>query len=296
MAANADAGRDASPAAVRAAALRHGGVGEHAVDLGTAEAPVELLQRHHRHAHVRHAAVDRGRGQPELARAPAAARRERRREAHLGHAEDRRHLGRIAGEGVDGEAVEILDGEAGVVERGEDRRAHHRRLGLGERLPALVVRRRADADHCGLVLDAHGSENRVLTIARSNPAVAWNRKRCPDRGSLNDTQARLPRLRRRQPHVRGDRRVHEVPPEGVRGRDQVRRGQRAHEDRDQEQDQRLHPEPDVQQGRAPRGAGARVQAQEPRLDDRGRQGAPARAAAEVHRGARRRSSSPRPAS
>ena len=52
-------------------------------------------------------------------------------------------------------------------------------------------------------------------------------------------------------------------PDEVRRRDQVRRDQRAHEDRDQEQDQRVHPEPDVQQGRASRRPGARVPAQEP---------------------------------
>ena len=135
------------------------------------EAPVELLQRHHRHTHVRHAAVDRGRSQPQLPGAPATTRRERRGEAHLGHAEDRGDLGRIARERVDGEAVDVPHRESGVLECREDRGAHHRGLRLRVGPSTLVVGRRADADDCGLVLDAHQSENRVLTIARSNPRV-----------------------------------------------------------------------------------------------------------------------------
>ena len=64
LAVNATPAR-ATPTAVGAAALRHGRVGEHAVDLGTAEAPMQLLQRHEGHAHVRHAAVDGGGREPE---------------------------------------------------------------------------------------------------------------------------------------------------------------------------------------------------------------------------------------
>ena len=41
-----------------------------------------------------------------------------------------------------------------------------------------------------------------------------------------------------------------LPPEYA-GAGQVRRGERADQDRDEEQDQRVHPEPDLQQGRAP---------------------------------------------
>ena len=113
---------------------------------------------------------------------------ERRGEAHLGHAEDRGDLGRIARERVDGEAVEVLHREAGVVECREDRVAHHRALGLRERLATLVVRRRADADDCGLVLDAHRSENRVLTIARSNPRGRLRPERCTRTGGSQMTR------------------------------------------------------------------------------------------------------------
>ena len=42
---------------------------------------------------------------------------------------------------------------------------------------------------------------------------------------------RLPDQRRRQPHVRDDRGVHQVPAPGLRGADQVRAGERSHEDR-----------------------------------------------------------------
>src|SRR5205807_5700298 len=53
------------------------------------------------------------------------------------------------------EAVEVLDGEAGVLEGPEDGLA--RQLGLGQwlRLASLVVLGRADADDCGLVLQRH---------------------------------------------------------------------------------------------------------------------------------------------
>ena len=169
---NADARRHATSAAVRApATLRHGRVGEHAADLGAAESPVQLLERHQGHAHVRHAAVDRSRREPERARAAAATGGQRRGEAHLRHAEHRRHLGGIARVRVDREAVEVLDFEAGVGERHQDRLARHRQLGLGERLAPLVVRRGADADDRRLVLDAHVV--RTFALGQSPARSKW---------------------------------------------------------------------------------------------------------------------------
>ncbi len=66
------------------------------------------------------------------------------------------------------------------------------------------------------------------------------------------TAPALPHLRCRQPHVREPRCAHEVHPEGVRRRHQVRRDQRTHQGRDQGQAQRLHPQSHVQRGRGPR--------------------------------------------
>ena len=77
-----------------------------------------------------------------------------------------RDLRGIAGERVDGEAVEVANRQSGVVERQEDRLARHLERGLRERLAALVVRRRAHADDGGLVLDRH--DERILARIRAS--------------------------------------------------------------------------------------------------------------------------------
>jgi hypothetical protein len=61
----------------------------------------------------------------------AAAGGERRGETNLGHAENRCDLRGIARAGVDREAVEVLDRQPGIVERGQDRLARQLELGLG---------------------------------------------------------------------------------------------------------------------------------------------------------------------
>ena len=154
--------RHAAATVGTASTLRHRRVREHPVDLGAPQALVQLLERHQRHADVGHAAVDGRGGEPERAGATAAAGGEAGGEAHLGHPEHRRHLGGVARVRVDGEAVEVVHRQPGVVERAEDRGARHRQLGLRVRLAPLVVRRRADAHDRGLVLDAHETENSVL--------------------------------------------------------------------------------------------------------------------------------------
>ena len=58
----------------------------------------------------------------------------------------------------------------------------------------------------------------------------------------------------------------------------------------QEQDQRVHPEPDLQQGRAAGRPGARVQAQEPVLDDQADKAAKLEPPPRSTSGRRRRSS------
>ena len=58
-------------------------------------------------------------------------------------------------------------------------------------------------------------------------------------------RCRLSRLRRGQPHVRDDGRLHQIPAEGVRGARQVRPGERPHQDRGAQRHLRLHPEPHV---------------------------------------------------
>ena len=56
---------------------------------------------------------------------------------------------------VEGEPVDVGDGEPGVLERGERRLAGQLEERLGERLAPPVVRSRADADDRGLVLGGH---------------------------------------------------------------------------------------------------------------------------------------------
>ena len=57
-----------------------------------------------------------------------------------------------------------------------------------------------------------------------------------------------------------------LPPE-YSGLDQVRRGQRSHQDRRAQRDLGLHPEPDVQRRRTARGVGGALQARQPGGED-----------------------------
>ena len=158
---SADEGRivgDAT-AAVRAAAPAESGTAS--VHRRPAEPPLGLLQRHQGHAHLGLSRHD-GRGrQAEGTGRTATAGRQGGGEPHFRHTENRGHLGRVAGTGIDGEPVEVLDGETGVVERPENGLAGEFEFGLGQRLAPLVVRGRTDADNGGLVFQrlGHGTSS-----------------------------------------------------------------------------------------------------------------------------------------
>ena len=70
-----------------------------------------------------------------------------------------------------------------------------------------------------------------------------------DRHAVSRTS--LPRLRRRQPHVRAAGSADQVPPGQPQERHRLRAGARSHQDRGARPHQRLHPQPDVRGGRPP---------------------------------------------
>ena len=78
---------------------------------------------------------------------------------------------------------------------------------------------------------------------------------------------RLPGLRRGQPHVREHRCLHQVPAQGIRGADQVRPGERPHQDRRAQRHLGLHPQSHLRGGRPSRRLRGVVQAREPRGQD-----------------------------
>ena len=95
----------------------------------------------------------------------------------------------------------------------------------------------------------HNSFGKVLKQdlkARLEPTATNGRpSRRAREGTDMSVEARLRRLGRRQPPVRGGRRVHPLPAEALRGRDPLRRRERARQARDPRQGQRDDPESHV---------------------------------------------------
>ena len=77
------------------------------------------------------------------------------------------------------------------------------------------------------------------------------------------TRHRHPRLRRRQPPVRDPGRVHAASSRPLQERGPLRERRRPHQDRGRRGDQRVHPEPDLRQGRAAGRAGGLLPARQP---------------------------------
>ena len=138
-------------------------------------------------------------------------------------------------------------------------RAKSVKRGVGQRLPdprrADRVRRRRALDHRGM-------------LPFSDSPLSQDARRRHVR------EARLRRLGRRQPPLRGGRRLHPLPAVALRGRDPLRRRERPRQARDPRQGQRDHPQSHV---RRDPDAG-RVDRVLPRQQPRGQEPARARAA------------------
>ena len=144
-------------------------------DLGAAQAPLGLLQRHQRDADLGLARRNRRGRQAERSGRAAAARGQGGCEADLLDAQHRPDRRRVAGVGIDGEAVQVLDGEAGVVERRQDGRAGHGEFGFGDRLPPIPILRGPHPDDGGLVFQCH--PRLLRRVSGQGPAARarfWN--------------------------------------------------------------------------------------------------------------------------
>ena len=101
---------------------------------------------------------------------------------------------------------------------------------------------------------------------RPRPGTPWGAKvvtslpptenpRLPQGDRHAVARAFLPRVRRRQPHVRTAGGADQVPPGQAQERDRLRPGPRSHQDRGARPHQRVHPQPDVRSGGPPGRAG-----------------------------------------